>query len=107
MKFLFKDDKNKEKLKEKEKEKKKDDDENEDIENENKDNYDKKNKREKKKKKKKIRIIVAPEAFNVNDISNLRTFIQLEKNHLKYIPDIFLNRENLTNIIHLLLKTLE
>jgi len=54
-----------------------------------------------------VRIIVAPEAFNVNDISNLRTFIQLEKNHLKYIPDIFLNRENLTNIIHLLLKTLE
>ncbi|KAL6598116.1 hypothetical protein U3516DRAFT_763864 [Neocallimastix sp. 'constans'] len=79
------------------------DDEIENIENENKDNYDKKNKRG----KKKIRIIVAPEAFNVNDISNLRTFIQLEKNHLKYIPDIFLNRENLTNIIHLLLKTLE
>ncbi|KAG4102826.1 hypothetical protein H8356DRAFT_1647762 [Neocallimastix lanati (nom. inval.)] len=51
-----------------------------------------------------VRIMVAPEAFNANDLSNLRTFIQFEKNHLKYIPEIIPNKENLVNIVNLLLK---
>jgi len=50
------------------------------------------------------RIIIAPEAGNSNDLSNLKTFIQYEKEHLKYIPEIIPNKENLANIVYLILK---
>eukprot|EP00833_Pecoramyces_ruminatium_P005269 jgi/Orpsp1_1/1179301/evm.model.c7180000068820.1 len=51
-----------------------------------------------------IRIMGAPEAGNSNDLTNIKTFIQYEKDHLKYIPETIQNKENLVNIVHLLLK---
>jgi len=50
------------------------------------------------------RIMSAPEAGNANDLSNMRTFIQFEKDHLKYIPEAITNKENLANIVHILLE---
>jgi len=50
------------------------------------------------------RIMAAPEAGNANDLSNMKNFIQFEKDHMKYIPETITNKENLANIVHILLE---
>jgi len=47
-------------------------------------------------------IINSPEACSPDDLSQLKQFIQFEKDHLKCIPESIPNKENLANIVNVL-----
>jgi len=51
-----------------------------------------------------VNTINSPEASSPEDFTDVEHFIQFEKDHLKYIPESILNKENLVKVVELLLK---
>jgi len=49
-------------------------------------------------------IINSAEAISPQDITDIETFMVHEENHLKYIPEIIKNKENLATVTNLILK---
>jgi len=51
-----------------------------------------------------VNIMNSPEALSPQDLSDIEYFVNNDKDHLKYIPETIINKENLANICNLLLK---